>query len=57
MELSSSKIKEFVIFQEMELPSTKIKKFLIFPEMVLSYISGRNFPSLKNKKNPLLRPS
>ena len=55
MELSSSNIKKFLIFQEMELSSSNIKKILIFPEMdlsslYLSYISGGNFPSLKKKK-------
>ena len=33
MELSSCKIKEFLIFQEMEFSSSKIKTFLVFPEM------------------------
>ena len=33
MELSSCKIKEFLIFQEMEFSSSKIKTFLAFPEM------------------------
>ena len=30
------------------------KKFLMFQEMQLSYVSGSNFQSSKNKKNPLL---
>ena len=37
-----SQKKVFLIFQEMELSSPKIKKY-----------SGKNFPSLKNKTNPL----
>ena len=45
------------IFPEMELSSSKIKKILIFLEINLSYISGRNFPSSKNKNNPLLSPN
>ena len=32
MELSSSKIKKFLIFQEMELSGSDIKKFPIFPQ-------------------------
>ena len=56
MELSSSKIKTFLILPEMKLSSSKIKKFLIFLEMGLSYISGKNFPSSKNKKNTLFKP-
>ena len=40
----------------MELSSSNIKKFLIFLEIELSYISGRNFPSSKNKKNPPFQP-
>ena len=40
MELSRSKIKKFLIFQETELSSSNIKKLLIFQEMELSYISG-----------------
>ena len=32
MELSSPKIKKFLIFQEMELSSSNIKKFLIFSQ-------------------------
>ena len=53
MELSSSKIKKFLIFQEMELSSSNIKKslifsqkkaFLIFREMKLSYILGNRNP-------------
>ena len=48
--LKKEKIKKFVIFSEK-------KAFLIFRETELfkksSFISGENFPSLKNKKNPL----
>ena len=53
MELSSSKIKKLLIFQEMELSSSNIKKFLtfsqkkafsIFREMELSYILGNGNP-------------
>ena len=53
MELSSSKIKKFLIFQEMELSSSSIKKFiifsqkktlLIFREMELFYISENGNP-------------
>ena len=53
MELSSSKIKKFVIFREIELFGSDIKKviifsqkqaFLIFREMKLSYISGIGNP-------------
>ena len=49
MELSSSKIKKLLIFQEMELSGYNIKKFfifsqkkafLIFLEMELFYVSG-----------------
>ena len=49
MELSSSKIKKFLIFQKMELSGSNTEKFLIFSqkksflklrEMELSYISG-----------------
>ena len=40
MELSSSKIKKFLIFQEMELSSSKIKKILIFSQKYFSWISG-----------------
>ena len=46
MELSSSKIKKFFIFQEMDLSSSNIsqkKPFLIFREIELSYISGSSF--------------
>ena len=58
MELSSSNIKKFLIysrkkvfllFWETETP----KKLFIFQETELSYISGSNFPSSKNEKNPL----
>ena len=38
MERSSSKIKKFLIFQEMDLSSSNIKKFLIFQETERSYI-------------------
>ena len=53
MELSSSKIKKFLLFQEMELSGSNIKKFLIlsqkktfliFWEMELSYILGNGNP-------------
>ena len=37
----------------MELSTFKIKKFILFSKLELSYISGRNFPSSKNKKTPL----
>ena len=50
MELSSHKIKKFLIFSQK-------KAFLMFWEMELfkktSYISGGNFTCSKNKKNPL----
>ena len=58
MELSSSNIKKFLIlsqkkvfllFRETETP----KKLFIFQETGLSYISGSNFLSSKNEKNPL----
>ena len=45
-------LKNFLIFPETETP----KKFLIFQEtetLKTSHISGSNFPSSKNKKNPL----
>ena len=48
--ISFSQKKSFLIFQETETP----KKFLIFQETELSYISGNNFQSSKNKENPLL---
>ena len=41
--------KKFIIFQKTEIP----KRILLFQEMELSYILGRNFSSLKNKKAPL----
>ena len=53
MELSSSNIKKFLIFQEMELSGSNIKKFfiffqkkafLIFQEMELSYTLGSGNP-------------
>ena len=53
MELSSSEIKIFLIFQEMELSGYNIEKFLIFSqkeailifrEMELFYISGNRNP-------------
>ena len=48
MELSSSKIRKFFIFQEMKFLSSKIKKFLA---SYFSYILGlENFLSSKNKK-------
>ena len=58
MDISRSKIKKFLIFHEMELCSFKIEKFLVllemnFPASHFSYISGRKFSSLKNKKTPL----
>ena len=42
----------------MELSSSKIKKFLIFLEIelschIFSHISVKNFPSLENEKKPL----
>ena len=57
MERSSSKIKKFLLFQEIKLSSSKIKKFLIFLELELSgliffYISEGNFSSSKNFKKP-----
>ena len=55
MELSSSKIKKVLVFLEIDLFSSKIKNFLIFPEITFSYISGRDFPSSKNKKSPLFK--
>ena len=36
MKLSTSKIKKFLIFQEIELSSSKIKENFIFPKMELS---------------------
>ena len=66
MDFSSSKFKKILIFQEIEIANPKIKKvrtvskkksFLIFRKIKLlkkaSYISEGNFPSSKNKKNPL----
>ena len=53
MELPSSKIKKFLIFQGMGLSNSSIKKFLIFSQkkdflifrdMVLSYILGKENP-------------
>ena len=53
MEFSSSKIKKFLIFQEIELSSSNIKEcfifsqkkaFLISQEMKLSYIFGNGNP-------------
>ena len=53
MELSSSKIKKFLIFREMKISSSNIKKFLIFSqkkafliflETEFSYISGNGNP-------------
>ena len=38
---------KFLAFQKTETP----EKFFIHQEIELSYISGSNFPSLKNKKN------
>ena len=38
----------------MELSTFKIRKFISFLTLELSCISGRNFPSSKNKNNPLL---
>ena len=63
MELSSSKIKKYLIFQEKELSSSKIKKILIFPEMdsgngtfqrhiFLTFQEG-TFRARKTKKNIL----
>ena len=58
MELSSSKIKKFLIFQEMEFSDSNIKKFLIFyqkkaflifQETELSYISGGTSKAPKTK--------
>ena len=61
--LSSFNIKKFIIFSETEI----LKKFFILQETELSYISGnrnpkknsdisgRNFPSSKSKKNPVLK--
>ena len=49
MEFSSPKIKKFLIFSQE-------KAFLIFREMELflkTYISGGDFPRLKNKKHTL----
>ena len=43
MELSSPKIKKFLIFPQKE-------AFFIFREKELFYISERNFPCSKNKK-------
>ena len=64
MELSSSKIKKFLIFQEIELFSPEINKVLIFSQKTFflyfrkwsclkktSYISGRNLQASKIKKN------
>ena len=65
MELSTSKIKKFLIFQEMELSGSNIKKFLIFSqkkaflifqEMELFYILGngnpRKIPYILENGNP-----
>ena len=43
MELSSSKIKQFIIFQEMEPSGSKIKKFIRFLEMELSCLKFKSF--------------
>ena len=52
MELSSSMIKKVLLFSQ-------TKYFLIFREMEsskkTSYISGKNFPSWRNKKKPTLK--
>ena len=70
MELSSSKIKKFLIFQEIARNGSNIKIFLYFFKRKLflyfkkwnfsifqetSCISGSNFPSPKSKKYPLLK--
>ena len=65
MKLSSSKIKKFLIFEEMELPGSNIKKFfifsqkkafLIFREMTLSYILGNRkhdkIPYISGNRKP-----
>ena len=64
MKLSGSKIKEFLIFlifSQKKAFLRFLKKFFIFQETVapkkISYISGRNSPGSKSKKNPLLKSS
>ena len=54
MELSSSKIKKFFIFQEIELSGSNIKKFLTFSQKKpFSYILGnRTFCILGNGTPP-----
>ena len=43
MELYSSKIKKFVIFQEMKLSTPKIKKVITFSQKKLLYFGKWNF--------------
>ena len=55
MELSSSRIKKFLIFQDLNFLAPRLKNFLYFqkwnfPVSYSSYISGGNFLSAKNKK-------